>query len=154
MEESYRVENTVRKGEIARHKQFLLFPQCFQKACFPGTSKGVIVWEWVKKSLNLLFERLSLKSWWDKLTSVYQIAWTKIRLHRIRDVIQKSTGWLPCEICLVLTPYQTTYFRLFQTERVCRQQFQIWRKWQKAIQQVENTAGKWEIAHNCNFPSV
>ena len=27
--------------------QFLLFPQCFQKACFPGVSKGVIVWEWV-----------------------------------------------------------------------------------------------------------
>ena len=42
------VENTVGKGEIARHQQFLLFPQCFQKACFPGASKGVIVWEWVK----------------------------------------------------------------------------------------------------------
>ena len=36
------------KGEIARYEQFLLFPQCFQKACFPGASKGVIVWEWVK----------------------------------------------------------------------------------------------------------
>ena len=35
------------KGEIARYEQFLLFPQCFQKACFPGVSKGVIVWEWV-----------------------------------------------------------------------------------------------------------
>ena len=42
------MENTVRKGEIARYKQFLLFPQCFQKACFPGASKCVIVWEWVK----------------------------------------------------------------------------------------------------------
>ena len=45
---SKRVENTVEKGEIARLKQFLLFPPCFQKACFPGASKGVIVWEWVK----------------------------------------------------------------------------------------------------------
>ena len=27
-----RVENTVEKGEIARYEQFLLFPQCFQKA--------------------------------------------------------------------------------------------------------------------------
>ena len=45
---SKRVENTVDKGEIARYEQFLLFPQCFQKACFPGASKGVIVWEWVK----------------------------------------------------------------------------------------------------------
>ena len=41
------VENTVGKGEIARYKQFLLFPQCFQKACFLEASKGVIVWEWV-----------------------------------------------------------------------------------------------------------
>ena len=36
------------KRRTARYKQFLLFPQCFQKACFPGASKGIIVWEWVK----------------------------------------------------------------------------------------------------------
>ena len=41
------VENTAGKGEIARYEQFLLFSQCFQKACFPGVSKGVVVWEWV-----------------------------------------------------------------------------------------------------------
>ena len=45
---SKRVENNVGKGEIAHKEQFLLFPQCFQKACFPGASKGVIVWGWVK----------------------------------------------------------------------------------------------------------
>ena len=45
---SERVEDTVGKGEIARYKQFLLFPQCFQNACFPWASKDVIVWEWVK----------------------------------------------------------------------------------------------------------
>ena len=28
---SKRVENTVGKGEIARYKQFLLFPQCFKR---------------------------------------------------------------------------------------------------------------------------
>ena len=44
---SKRVENNVGKGEIARYEQFLLLPQCFQKACFPGASKGVILWEWV-----------------------------------------------------------------------------------------------------------
>ena len=42
------VENTVGKGEIACYEQFLLSLQCFQKDCFPGASKGVIVWEWVK----------------------------------------------------------------------------------------------------------
>ena len=41
-------ENTVGKGEIARHEQFLLFQPCFRKACFPEASNGVIVWEWVK----------------------------------------------------------------------------------------------------------
>ena len=44
---SKRVENIVGKGEIAHYEEFLLFPQCFQKACFPRVSKGVIVWEWV-----------------------------------------------------------------------------------------------------------
>ena len=33
-------------------RQFQIFPRCFQKACFPGASKGVIVWEWVKKGQN------------------------------------------------------------------------------------------------------
>ena len=36
---SKQVENTVGKGEIAHYKQFLLFPQCFQKDCFPGASR-------------------------------------------------------------------------------------------------------------------
>ena len=51
---SKRLENTVGKGEIARYEQILLFPQCFQKACFPGASKGVIVWEWVKWPVHRL----------------------------------------------------------------------------------------------------
>ena len=46
------VENAVGKGEAACYEQFLLFPQCFQKACFPGASKGVIVWEWFKVALR------------------------------------------------------------------------------------------------------
>ena len=51
---SKRVENTVGKGEIARYKQFLLFPQGFQTGCFPGASKGVIVWEQVKVKTAVL----------------------------------------------------------------------------------------------------
>ena len=49
---SKQVENTVGKGEIARYEQFLHFPQCFQKASFPGAPKGVIVWEWVNAVFN------------------------------------------------------------------------------------------------------
>ena len=48
------VENTVGKGEIARYEQFLLFPLCFQKVCFLGAPKGVIVWEWVKRDRRKL----------------------------------------------------------------------------------------------------
>ena len=52
---SKQVENTVGKGEIARYEQFLLFPQCFQKACFPGASKGVIVWEGLLRVFHWYF---------------------------------------------------------------------------------------------------
>ena len=38
------------KGENAGYQHFLLFPPCFEKASFPDTSKGVIVWEWVLKN--------------------------------------------------------------------------------------------------------
>ena len=46
-----RIENIVGKGENAGYQHFLLFPQCFEKASFPDTSKGVIVWEWVKRQV-------------------------------------------------------------------------------------------------------
>ena len=35
------VENIEEKGEIARYKQFLLFPQCFQKLSSVDVSKRV-----------------------------------------------------------------------------------------------------------------
>ena len=51
----------MKKGEIARDEQFLLFPQCFQKACFPGASKGVIVLEWVKTKYEYPPTHLALR---------------------------------------------------------------------------------------------
>ena len=39
-----RVENIVGKGENAGYQHFLLFPQCFQLASFPGPLKVGIVW--------------------------------------------------------------------------------------------------------------
>ena len=50
------------KGEIACYEQFLLFPQCFQKACFLGASKGVIVWEWVNAVYNMYFSYITAAS--------------------------------------------------------------------------------------------
>ena len=69
----------VEKGEIARYEQFLLFPQCFQKACFPGASKGVIVWEWVSP-LPPPFFRAQL---------MYEPSPFKTLLKHFRDVIKR-----------------------------------------------------------------
>ena len=68
---SKQVENTVGKGEIARYEQFLLFPQCFQKARFPEASKGVIVWEWANPFPNKpwfldVCNSSLLKTLWEK----------------------------------------------------------------------------------------
>ena len=51
----------------------------------------------------------------------------------------------------VFNPLQDDNFRLFQTERVCRRQFQIRRKWQKAIQMGRKHWGKWR---NCSLPAI
>ena len=50
-----------------------------------------------------------------------------------------------------LTHYQTTNFRLFQTQRVCRRQFQIDENGRKLSKWVENTVGKGEIARYEQF---
>ena len=55
------IENIMGKGEIARWEQFLLFQQCFQKACFLGASKGVIVWEWVNPTFLHFTQASSVK---------------------------------------------------------------------------------------------
>ena len=49
-------ENIVRKGEIACHKQFLLFSQCFPQLYIFSASKCGIVWSWV----NLLPHKTKL----------------------------------------------------------------------------------------------
>ena len=50
-----------------------------------------------------------------------------------------------------LTHYQTTNFKLFQNERVCRQQFQICQKWQKVIQTGRKRCGE---RRNCSLQAI
>ena len=76
---SKQVENTVGKGEIARYEQFLLFPQFFQKACFPGVSKVLlcgnglkvgILYRKVKSETNLVHYVMWIDdSRWDRIHS-------------------------------------------------------------------------------------
>ena len=79
---------------------------------------------------------------------------------------RKTTTWTWWKLLLndifflsdnVLTHYQTTIFRLFQTERVCRRQFQIRRKWKKVIQTSRKHYGKrWNYSLRAisPFPTV
>ena len=50
-----------------------------------------------------------------------------------------------------LTLSQTTYFRLFQTERLCRRQFQIWWKWKKVFQTGRKHCQK---RRNCSLRAI
>ena len=54
------VEKIVGNGENAGYQQFLLFPQCFQKAAFSGSLKVWIVWQRVKMNFPLGCENLRL----------------------------------------------------------------------------------------------
>ena len=101
---SKRIENTLRKGEIACHNHFLFFPQCFQKYKKQGLfGKGL---------MNILSRKRG------KTVQVISL-----KLHPAkkglfdRNVSEKLT--LAC-IESLLTLSQTTDFRLFQTERLCR----------------------------------
>ena len=55
-----RAEKIVGKWRNCLYKQFLLFPQCFQKASFPYPSKGAIVWEWVKENRITYFKKVGI----------------------------------------------------------------------------------------------
>ena len=52
---------------------------------------------------------------------------------------------------LSLTLSETTNFRLFQTERVCRRQFRIWWKLQKVLQTGRKHCGK---RRNCSLRAI
>ena len=83
----------MRKREIARHEQFLLFPQCFQKVCFPGASKGV-VWEWVKES-KVLSGDININS----LPNDKSLDWSKLKafaliMGRIENIVGKGENFL------------------------------------------------------------
>ena len=83
----------------------------------------------------------------------YITNWTfhqsRVTARQLHDHLRTTTG--------TLTLSQTTNFRLFQTERVCRRQFQIWWKWQKALEMGRKHCGKkeklliWAISP---FPTV
>ena len=71
--------------------------------------------------------------WWQSFKNLMNIS---------SDLINTS---------FVLTLSKTTNFRPFETERVRRQQFQIWRKWQKVFRMVRKHCGK---RRNCSLRAI
>ena len=63
---SYKVENIVRRGEIAFYKQFLLFLQCFPHLYIFSAPECGIVWLWVnwvrKFSVVAVYSEMKLSS--------------------------------------------------------------------------------------------
>ena len=55
------------------------------------------------------------------------------------------------EVSHPLSHYQMTNFGLFQTERVCRLQFQVRQKWKKVIQTGKKHCGK---RRNCSLGAI
>ena len=87
-------------------------------------------------------------------------------IHTFRCVNNSIKWWIPSNQSncnqnrmdkYFLALSQTTYFKFFQTERVCRWQFQIWCKWQKVPQMGRKHCEK---RRNCSlwaitpFPTV
>ena len=98
-----------------------------------------MVWERVKNQLDPMLD------WSFDVKKVHQK-----QKYRIASAGCTSwTGWIFC--IDVLTLSQRTNFRLFPTERVCRQQFQIWWKWQKVLQMGRKHSGKRRI---CSLQAI
>ena len=98
-------ENIVGIQENAVNQHFLLFPQCFL-----SIPNRISVF---KLHLFCCLQMLSI--------------WTSLKIWRLVQV-NPFIRWQ------ILTFSQTTNYRLFQTEKLCRRQFQLGWKWQKVLQ--------------------
>ena len=99
------------KGKIARYEHFLLFPNCFQKACFPGASKGVVVWEWVNEAVAdyasfEMFGNLLLEKVLDLYSPSYSIWITSLKMEP--NICCQNIGIFGV-ICKIITLYDSYY---------------------------------------------
>ena len=113
-----------------------------------------------------VFERLVLQTCKNKglfgkgllhhsdLFQLHHIANSKVTdCWRLDKVCKGLSFNFPSSDCSIScsTHYQMTNCRLFQTESVCRRQFQIQRKWQQVIQMGRKHCGK---KRNCSLQAI
>ena len=135
---------------MSRHIYVYVYIQTFSGVIRPRQEKKV--WQvWRRRAEQEWFR------WWRCVQQVrVQIFLENEHLFRDTTLTEAWLGHCIFErggnACFQhLTSYQTTNFRLFQTERVCRWQFQIWRKWQKVIQMGRKHCGK---RRNCSLRAI
>ena len=148
------------KGEIACYEQFLLFPQCFQKSCFPGASKGIIVWEWV--NTWPLFQH------WFSFTKALEVGWLIVlgfnttltaKVISWQSVTLTHVSWLSHSStnATFLSKATITFLTCFCRgeklwgENMPERKLAATRDWTHNHQSFENTVGKGEIAQNEQF---
>ena len=134
------------KGEITCKEQFFLFPKCFLPIWRTFCHITLFDLEIRPKKLQVQHcLRLLGPSQKENVD------------HRSLSIFCAVSAWstLAAKQTIVvkgaLTHYQTTNFRLFQTERVCRRQFRIWRKWQNVTEMGRKHCGK---RRNCSLPAI
>ena len=97
---------------------------------------------------------------WASMLRVTQLPLRHVRTLENKTIFLSMVGeygfWSdfqsPSLVCATwLTLLQTTNFRLFQTERVCRWQFWFDENGRRFPERIENTVGKGEIAHYEQF---
>ena len=77
---------------------------------------------------TLFISRKNIGGTWTKWISLIH---DHVMVCFVKWIVKWSIDSLPhiLDFYQPITHYQTTNFRLFQTKKVCRRQFQIWRKW-------------------------
>ena len=117
------VENMVEKGENAAYQHFLLFPQCFERASFtdtskgvtsfPDTSKSVTVREWVTPFPN--------KPWLLRVcsTSLMKTLWENKKLIITSNSSFSHSVFYPSEkLSAIFINFKIALCKLFQFGRV------------------------------------
>ena len=130
---------------------------CINTVCYKG------IFSMAKTSPWKITKDIHFTCW-----AVYPFTKTTIKRKTIKKTSMENENMYLFSICFLahifslvknqtssrepyLTHYQMTNFRLFQTERVCRRQFQIWRKWKKIIQTWGKHCGK---RRNCSLRAI
>ena len=127
------VENTVGKGEIAHYEQFLLFPWCFQKACFPGCQKVSLCGNGLNNDLLGRYIGDALSHFLPK--------------HDLNVYGEGVYSMASCLVVICIEPFpKQQILDSSKMEEFADDNFEFNENGRKFSKRVENTEGKGEIA--------